>query len=185
MKNTLKIVLLTLIFFSCKTEKKTEWQKSTFSLQNDYKELTHKITELDTIKVWVNLSQCMFQGIEKLTLTRINDAIKIASEFAESMVVGTEFKKLKPITISVHDKNWKFNEFLKRNENRLQADSLKYGRLQITLNDEKLNFFTHGLGDSGKFLIDYCNTMKNIMPDSEYHIYSDIEINEITELISE
>ena len=82
----------------------------------------------------------------------------------------------------LNDKNWKFNEFLKRNEDRLQSDSLKYGRLQITLNSEKLNFFTYGLGDSGKFLTDYCNTMKNLMPESENHIYAGTEIIEETEL---
>jgi len=174
-----------LIFVSCKTERKTELPKSDFSLTKDYTELTNKMTELDTIKVWMNLSQCMFEGIEKLTITRKNDSIKIQPEFAESMVAGTEFKKEKPIMISVNDTIWKFNEFIKRNDNRLQSDSLKYGRLQITLNNKKLNFFTHGLGDSGKFLIDYCNTMKNIMTKSDYHIYAGTEINEQTELITE
>ena len=171
-----------MIFVSCKKERKTELPKSDFSLKKDYAVLTNKMTELDTIKVWMNLSECMFEGIEKLTITRKNDSIKIQPEFAESMVVGTEFKKSKPIIISVNDKNWKFNEFLKRNEDRLQSDSLKYGRLQITLNSEKLNFFTYGLGDSGKFLTDYCNTMKNLMPESENHIYAGTEIIEETEL---
>jgi hypothetical protein len=178
LKNLLKILFLTSIFISCKTERKTELPKSNFSLNDNYAELTNKMTELDTIKVWMNLSQCMFEGIEKLTITRKNDSIKIQPEFAESMVVGTEFKKEKPITISVNDTIWKFNEFLERNKNRLQSDSLKYGRLQITLNNEKLNFFTYGLGDSGKFLIDYCNTMKNIMTKSNYHIYAGTSINE-------
>lgn len=170
MKNLLKILFLTSIIISCKTERKTELPKSNFSLNDNYAELTNKMTELDTIKVWMNLSQCMFEGIEKLTITRKNDSIKIQPEFAESMLVGTEFKKEKPTIISVNDTIWKFNEFLERNENRLESDSLKYGRLQITLRNEKLNFFTHGLGDSGKFLIDYCNTMKNIMSESDYHI---------------
>ena len=178
MKNSLIILILTLIFVSCKTERKTELSKSDFSLKKDYVELTNKLTELDTIKVWMNLSQCTYQGIEKLTITRKNDSIKIQPEFAESMIVGTEFVKEKEIIISVNDTIWKFNEFLKRNENRLQPDSLKYGRLQITLNSEKLNFFSHGLGDSGKFLFDYCRTMKNIMPESDNHIF-DVEIIEI------
>ena len=174
-KTILNILILSSIFISCKSELKTELPKSDFSLKSDYRELTKKMTELDTIKVWMNLSQHTYQGIEKLTITRKNDSLEIQPEFAESMIVGTEFKKSKPITISVNDTIWKFNEFLKRNENRLQSDSLKYGRLQITLNSEKLNFFTHGLGDSGKFLIDYCNTMKNLMPESDNHIYAGTE----------
>ncbi|MFI8380581.1 hypothetical protein [Leeuwenhoekiella sp. NPDC079379] len=178
MKNLLIILILTLIYVSCKTERKTQLPKSDFSLKKDYVELTNKLTELDTIKVWMNLSQCTYQGIEKLTITRKKDSIKIQPEFAESMIVGTEFIKEKEIIISVNDTIWKFNEFLKRNENRSQSDSLKYGRLQITLNSEKLNFFTHGLGDSGKFLFDYCRTMKNIMPESDNHIFG-VEIIEI------
>ena len=185
MKNALKILILTLIFVSCKKETEVELTESNFNLKKDYVELTNKMNEVDTIKVWMNLSQCTFQGIEKLTITRKKDSIKIQPEYAESMVVGTEFKKSHPIIISANDEKWKFNEFLKRNENRLVSDSLKYGQLQITLNNEKLNFFTNGLGDSGKFLIDYCNTMKNIMPKSDYHIYAGTEIIDETELITE
>lgn len=151
--------------------------KSNFSLKNDYSELTTKITELDTIKVWMNLSQCMFEGIEKLTITRNKDSIKILPEFAGSGVVGSEFKKSKEIIIHVNDTIWKFNNFLKRNENRLEFDSLKYGRLQVILNNERLNYMTLGLRDSGEFLSDYCNTMKELIPESEYHIYGNIKSN--------
>jgi hypothetical protein len=185
LKNALKILILTLVFVSCKKETKAELTESDFYLKKDYAELTNKMNEVDTIKVWMNLSQCTFQGIEKLTITRKNDSIKIQPEYAESMVVGTEFKKSHPIIISTSDEKWKFNEFLKRNEYRLISDSLKYGQLQIKLNNEKLNFFTNGLGDSGKFLIDYCNTMKNIMPESEYHIYAGIQIIEENKLTAE
>lgn len=151
--------------------------KSNFSLKKDYSELTTKITELDTIKVWMNLSQCMFEGIEKLTITRNKDSIKILPEFEDSGTAGSEFKKSKEIIIHVNDTIWKFNNFLKRNENRLEFDSLKYGRLQVILNNERLNYMTLGLGDSGEFLSDYCNTMKELMPESEYHIYGNTKSN--------
>ena len=182
MKNLFKILILTLIFISCKKERKIELPKSNFSLIKNYTELTSKLNELDTIKVWMNLSQCTYQGIEKLTITRQKDSLKIQSEFSESMIIGAEFKKKQPIIISVNDTNWKFNEFLKRNESRLQSDSLKYGRLQIALNSEKLNFVTNGLGESGSFLIDYCNTMKNIMPENDDYIYGAVmlKIDDIT-----
>ena len=163
-------------FVSCKTENKTELRKSDFILNKDYAELTSKMTELDTIKVWMNLSQCMFQGIEKLKITRQGDSIIIQPEFAESAIVGTEFKKSESILISVSDTIWKFNDFIKKNEYRLETDSLKYGRMQITLNKKRLNFMTDGLGDSAKFMVEYCNMMKNIMPESDYHIYADTEI---------
>ena len=175
MKYLLKILIL-ISFFACKTKRQTEWPKSNFSFKRDFTELTKKMTERDTIKTWMNLSQCTYQGIEKLTITRKNDSIKIQPEFAKSMIAGIDFKKSKPIWISVNDTTWKFNEYLKRNAYRLQSDSLKFGRLQISLNSEKLNFFTHGLGDSGKFLIDYCNTMQKLMPESKNHIYGNTVI---------
>ena len=161
-------------FASCKTERKTKLPRSKFSLKTDYVELTNKLTKSDTIKIWLNLSQCTYQGIERLTITRKKDSLKIQPEFANSMIARTVYKKGKPIFISVNNTNWKFNEFLKRNSNRLQSDSLKYGRLQITLKLEKLNFFTYGLGDSNKFLIVYCNTMKNLIPESDNYIYAGI-----------
>jgi hypothetical protein len=176
LKNILKILIITLSFISCKTETKTELPKSDFILKKDYAELTSRMTELDTIKVWMNLSQCMYQGIEKLQITRKGDSILIQPEFAESAIVGTKFNKSEPILLSINDTIWKFNDFIKRNDNRLETDSLKYGRMQITLNKERLNFMTEGLGDSAKFMIEYCNTMKNIMPNSDYHIYAGTDI---------
>ena len=173
------------ILVSCKTEKQTELPKSDFNLKNDFTELTRKMTELDTIKIWTDLSQCMYEGIEKLKITRKGDSLKIKTEFTESMFVGAEYTKTKPIIISVNDTVWKFDSFLKRNLKRVNTDSLKYGRLQITLNKERINFMTDGLGDSARFLIDYCNTMMNLIPESENHIYAGTEIMEETELITE
>jgi len=181
LKNLLIILILALIFVSCKTERKTELPKSNFNLKSDFIEFTNKMTELDTIKIWTNLSQCMYQGIEKLKITRKGDSLKIQPEFTESMFVDAEYTKTKPIMISANDTVWKFNSFLKRNLKRVNTDSLKYGRLQISLNKERINFMTDGLGDSSRFLIDYCNTMMNLIPDSENHIYAGTEIIEETE----
>ncbi len=181
MKNLLIILILALIFVSCKTERKTELPKSDFNLKRDFIELTNKITELDTIKIWTDLSQCMYEAIEKLKITRKGDSLKIQPEFTESMLLDAEYTKTKPIMISVNDTVWKFNSFLKRNLKRVNTDSLKYGRLQISLNKERINFMTDGLGDSARFLIDYCNTMMNLIPDSENHIYAGTEIIEETE----
>ena len=177
MKNTLKILILILTLVSCKREinEKTEKLESDFNLKKDYSQLTNKMTEMDTIKVWMDLSLCMNPGIEKLTITREKDSLKIQPEFAVSMVEKLEFIKQKTIRISINDTVWKLNEFLKRNEKRVKSDSSKYGRFQITHNAEKLNYFTDGLGDSAEFLIDYCATMKRLIPESEYHIYREIE----------
>lgn len=176
MKNTLKILILILTLVSCKREinEKPEKFESDFNLKKDYSQLTNKMTEMDTIKVWMDLSLCMNPGIEKLTITREKDSLKIQPEFAVSMVEKLEFIKQKTIRISIKDTVWKLNEFLKRNEKRVKSDSSKYGRLQITHNAEKLNYFTDGLVDSGEFLIDYCDTMKRLIPESEYHIYEEI-----------
>ncbi|WP_157823368.1 hypothetical protein [Olleya sp. 1-3] len=185
MKNLLIILILSMTFVSCKKDKQTELPKSDFNLKSDFTELTNKMTELDTIKIWTNLSQCMYEGIEKLKITRKGDSLKIQPEFTESMFVGAEYTKTKPIKISVNDTVWKFNSFLKRNLKRVNMDSLEYGRLQITLKKERINFMTNGLGDSAIFLIDYCNTMMNLIPESENHIYAGTEIIEEPELTTE
>jgi hypothetical protein len=91
LKNLLIILILALIFVSCKTERKTELPKSNFNLKSDFIEFTNKMTELDTIKIWTNLSQCMYQGIEKLKITRKGDSLKIQPEFTESMFVDNDF----------------------------------------------------------------------------------------------
>lgn len=170
-----KILFIVLMFVFCKTENKIKVNKSNFSLEKDYEELTTKMTDLDTIKVWMNLSQCMYQGIEKLKIIRKADSLEIHPEFKNTMEFGVEFKKLDVITIPITDTVWKFNEFLKRNKSILETDSLKYGRLQIVLNNEKLSFMTKNLSDSGAFLIDYCSMMKNIIPKSDYHIYTEVD----------
>ena len=168
-----KILILLLIFTSCKTEEKIEIPKSNFNLKNDFASLTHKITELDTIKVWTNLSLCTYQGVEKLKITRKGDSLKIEQQFAESMILGAEYINSKPILIHINDTIWKFNAFLKRQSHRLETDSLQYGRLRITCNKKRLNFMTGRIGDTAKFLTDYCNTMMNLMPESENHIFAE------------
>ena len=81
MKILLKILLLTLILVSCKirTENKTEIVKSEFHLKTDLYDFKNKMTELDTIKLYINHSVCMYQGEERIEITKKSDSIKIQS----------------------------------------------------------------------------------------------------------
>jgi len=164
---------LTLLFVSCKNriDEPVIISNSDFSLLSDYSEFTTKMSEIDTIKVLTNLSLCTYLAKEQLIITRRGDSIEIQSEFAESFKVDSEFKVANYIVISIKDTTWKFNEFLKRNENRIITDSVRNVRLQITLNNDILHFVTNGLSESGRFLSDYCITMMNLFPDSESYIY--------------
>lgn len=172
MRYFLSLFLAILFFVSCKKEQEKQNLVSDFNLEKDYGDFAKRMTEQDTIKVWMNLSQCMYQGIEKLQITKKDSYLTIRTEFAESAIAGTEFVESKPIVLSVYDTIWKFDEFLKQHQGRIQTDSLSYGSLQISANNRRISFMTDGLGDNARLMIDYCNTMRNIMPNSEHHIYA-------------
>ncbi len=166
MKKLITIGILIIILASCKNEVKKEPLVSSFNLKKDFKELTHKITELDTVIVWMDLSLCTSMGTEVLTLTRKNDSILIEQKYKEGLNVDLEYKHGKNIKVSIHDTLWKFNAFLKRNENKITTDTTKYGRLQIYHNNSKIHFITEKLGESGKFISDYCKTMTGLNMDN-------------------
>lgn len=180
MKTLLKILPFALVLISCKIDDEAAIAKSDFSLKQDYVQLTKKLGESDTVKIWMNLSQCTYQAIEKLIITREKDSLEIESQYTEDYSIDNDFKKAEAVKVSINQTHWGFNEFLSRNNYRLNCVSSKYGRLQIEVNGEKLNFFTEGLNDTGNFLRDYSSTMKNLMPKNDYYIYDEMEIVEET-----
>lgn len=174
MKKLITIGILIIILASCKNEAKTEPLVSNFNLKKDFLQLTHKMTALDTVKVWMDLSLCTSMGTEVLTLTRKNDSILIEQKYKEGLNVGLEYKHEKSISISIHDTLWKFNEFLKRNENKITTDTSKYGRLQISHNKSRIHFVTEKLGESGTFITDYSKIMSILNIDNPLYIHEAI-----------
>ena len=178
MKKLITLCILIIVLTSCKNKVKTEPLVSNFNLKKDFTQLTHKITALDTVKIWMDLSLCTSMGAETLTLTRKNDSILIKQKYREDLNVDSEYKHGKSISISIHDTLWKFNTFLKRNENKITTDSSKYGRLQIYHNKSSIHFVTERLGESGKFISDYCKTMTTLNMDNPLYFHEKTIITE-------
>ncbi len=163
------------------TKNVKEKVKSNFNLERDFAQFQTKMTELDTLKIWINHSVCTYQGYEKLEITKKNKKIKIKAEYKEcTFEKKPKWKVLYEKTISENDTIWNFGKFLKRNEKRLNSKAKKYGMLQMKHKQNKIQFFTHGLGDLNKFMSEYFETMIKIYPENKEHIYGYefIEINE-------
>ncbi|HIP47616.1 MAG TPA: hypothetical protein EYG92_01430 [Lutibacter sp.] len=170
MKNLIKIVSLLIILVGCKnqTENITEQPKSNFNLEKDYAEFQTKMTELDTLKIWIGHSVCNYQGSEKIEITKKNGNIKIKTEYKEeTFEKNPKWKVVYEKTISENDTIWNLGKFLKRNEKRLKSETKEFGILQIKHRKNKIQFYTHGLVDSNKFMSEYFETMIKIHPENK------------------
>ncbi len=76
-------------------------------------------------------------------------------------------------SIHINDTNWKFEDFIKRNLNRVKKNESENDRivLQIINKDDKIEFYTNGLVDYNRFLKDYINTMRELLPNEKYFIH--------------
>ena len=156
--------------------------KSNFNLNSDYANFKTKMTELDTIKVWVNHSVCTFQGYERLMITKKSDSIKILSEFKDHDELNPKWEKVFEKSIVENDTTWNFGDFMERNINRLNSDSEKYPKIEIKNGEQKMKFITNGLGDLNTFMAEYGIMMRNLHEPKEKLIYGVPVLTE-TELI--
>ncbi|MCF1192354.1 hypothetical protein LRR18_12235 [Mangrovimonas sp. AS39] len=137
--------------------------KSDFKLEDDYKELTNKITELDTIKIWADLSSCMWMTTEKIILTKSNDSLNIELKVVQMM--DPEITEL--IRIHENDTSWNFNSFLKKNKDRLvKTEERDEVNLKIKHNSDSLEFYTGNLGDLNSFIGSYYESMFKLKPNN-------------------
>jgi len=183
LKNLFKIVILTLILTCCKeeTEKKTVLKKSKFNLKTDLTNFKHTMTEADTIRIWFNHSVCTSQSFERIEITKKSDSLNIRSEFKDiNFSQNSEWKIIYNGNISVSDTVWKIEKLLKENIHRQKSDEKAYGTLQISHNGDKVNYFTSGLRDLQKFIIEYNITMKELYPQT-VDIYYNIPIPVLNE----
>ena len=177
MKNLLKILILTLIFASCKKE--TELKKSEFNLKTDLTDFKNKMTESDTIKIWFNHSVCTYQGYERIEITKKSNLINIRTEFKEDIFdQNPEWKIVYEKELSVNDTIWKIEDFFKRNVQRQKSEENGYGTLQVSHNGIKVHYFTKELVDLNMFMADYFETMKEIHPENKNNIYG-VEIENL------
>jgi len=159
-------------------EIESEIPKSSFNLESDFLEFRTKMNESDTIKIWFDHSVCTFQGYERIKISKKSDSIIVSSEFKDESFDDTlEWKLMYSKSIHLNDINWKFENFIKRNLNRINKNTSENDRLtlQIINKDDKIEFFTNGLVDYNRFLKDYINTMRDLLPTKKYFIH-DVDI---------
>lgn len=171
MKYSIIIIFVFFLLTNCK-EKRTNQIKSNFDIEKDYAEFQKKMTDLDTITVWISIGTCFPpMTSEKLTITKKKGKIKIIPEFNKDFQKSRKYIKQSTILISENDTIWKFGEFLKNNEFRLEKPDRNQitGALQITCNSKRIHFYTKRLSDYNRLLKGYFETMRKIKPKTTYY----------------
>lgn len=172
LKNIHKILILILVSCKKQTKKEIELLKSDFNFKKDYADFKHKMTELDTLKIWVNHSVCTYEGYERIEITKKSDSIKIRTEYKEeTFEQNPEWKVIYEKLISANDTIWDFGKFMKRNNKRLTSDIKEYGMIQIKSGNDEIQFFTNGLLDLNRFTSDYFETMRKLHHENKQNIY--------------
>ncbi|MCL8009493.1 hypothetical protein M8845_18880 [Gelidibacter japonicus] len=191
-KIVLKILFLAFIAVGCQQKKQTEinvsenneQMKSNFDLKSDYQDFKTKMTELDTLKVWIDHSVCTYQGEERLLITKKSDSIKILSEFKDYDEQNPEWQKIFEKSITENDTTWDFGNFMERNKSRINSDDNEYVKIEIKNGEQKMKFVTKGLVDLNTFMAEYGTMMRKLYEPKKRQIYGVPLITE-TELINE
>ncbi|PKH52001.1 hypothetical protein CXF68_15460 [Tenacibaculum sp. Bg11-29] len=173
---------MVLILVSCKkeTKKKIELVKSEFILKSDYCDFKHKMTEIDTLNIFIEHSVCTSSAQERIVVTKKNDSLTIKSEYYSATYQGIpNWELVYNKTISKNDTVWDFESFLVRNEKRMSSEKRKKGRIQIRYKKEIIHLFTEGVIDVFNFMDDYVKTANRICPDYLNRIYLTAEVDKI------
>lgn len=174
MRYLIYILTLSLIFVSCKENSDLSSVSliSSFNLETDIYDFKKKMNESDTIRIWVDHSVCMYEGYEKIQITKYSDTLKIRSEFKEvSFNKNPEWKDIYERKLSINDTVWKFEKFLERNSFRINKDENEYLSFQILHGNNKLNYSISDLVDLNNLMKDYFETMRELFPDNIDNIY--------------
>ena len=166
---------MSLLVFSCnvKTNDETEILKSDFKLKSDFTELTKKMTKLDTIKIWANLSSCMWMCTEKMILTKSNDSLIIDLK----VIQMRDPEVSETIKIHINDSIWNFNKFLNNNKDRLLKTTERNEiNLSIRHKSDSIDFYTGNLGDLNRFIQDYYKSMFILKPKNKAYEFM-LELN--------
>jgi len=192
MKNLIKISLFLIVLVACKkqTENITKQEKSSFNFKKDYTEFQTKMTELDTLKIWIDHSVYTLHGSEKLEITKKNGNIKIKAEYREeTFAKNPKWNVIYEKIISEKDTIWNFGKFLKQHKERakhetveerlnpetigerLKSGTLKHWMLQIEHKGNRVYFYTDSISDLEQFMAEYFETMLKIYPKNKGQIY--------------
>ncbi len=108
-------------------------------------------------------------------ISKKKDSLLIQPYFKESAFSNDKYIKQKAISIHEKDSVWKFGEFLSlyNRKQRKEDDSVVFS---IKSDTSSLKFYTKGIYQRDLIVGDYCKVMKQLIPDSKYHIFGG-EIN--------
>ena len=167
-------ILIIFLFLGCNSEHdyKDISTSSSFDLKSDYPELTKKMTEKDTIKIWASLSSCMWECYENITLTKSKDSINISLKVLQMM----DPEVSEDIKVHVNDTIWGFNQFLSNNSSRLTKTDIRDDyNMRIVHNRDTIKFYTGRLGDLNMFIQDYYTSMIKLKPKNKaYQFLMDV-----------
>lgn len=147
-------------------------------LNRDFKDFKTKMTELDTLKVGMFIGACTYHTSEKLVISKKKDSLLIQPYFKRRAFSNDKYIKQKAISIHEKDSVWEFGEFLSiyRKKDREEDDSVIFSMKSDT---SSLKFYTKRVSERDLIVRDYCKVMKQLIPNSKYHIFGEvIEIDE-------
>ncbi len=178
-KIVFNISLLAFIAIGCKESKQSEKDniesnksiRSDFNLKTDFADFKTRMTEMDTINVFVDHSVCTYQGYERLLITKTSDSIKVRSEFKDHDRQNADWELVFQKMLPQNDTIWDFGNFLKRNVNRLTSDVEEHAKIIVKNDGQQMRFITDGLVDLNRFKADYDSTMRKLYEPTDQYIY--------------
>lgn len=151
--------------------------KSDFNLKKDYLDFKQKMTELDTLKIWIDYSACLFFGYERIIITKKLDSVKIKGGFKnETFTKVSKWKKTYDTIIPQNDTIWNFGQFIEKNKDRIKPKNKKHSRIRISHKTDTIYLFNNGLSDLHNLLNEYDMTAEKICPRHLNLTERDIEI---------
>jgi len=174
-KLIVSILILNIITIGCKNPNRNNYKfkKTNFDLLNDYSNFQKQMSESDTILVWMNMSVCLRQGMEKFIITKEKDSLNILLYYKESAFSDKEYVEQKTIKISENDTTWNFGKFLTENRYRIKPNERSLPNFSISLGSAKFYFYTDGLADFNRFIIDYSVAMRRLDPKNPIYKMAD------------
>lgn len=165
MKNLIYYSFLILLIISCQ-ENNSKNGRSDFKLKKDYAELTSKMTNLDTVKISIDLSICGWDRQETIQLTKSEDSLEVHL-IIKDLELGDSYQDVK---LNQKYSNWNIESFLIQNQNRIETHNTESNpRMIVSSNTDSLKLYTNGLVDANQFIANYYKLMYHIDPKNEFY----------------
>lgn len=159
--------LILFLFSSCKTDNKHEKYISKIDISKDLANFTSKLTEKDTIIIDVNLSMEYWIRLDKITILKKGNTLKMKTEVKKDTSYRLKYEflteELSERTIELNNKKIE-DFFIKRIKRTVKTEDDKYWIYRIINQEDTLKFYSKGLGDKGGEVHKYFDLMKNFYP---------------------